>query len=50
MKNEGVSIIITAYDTANYIEECLDSVYAQTWCKKVEEWEVLVGIDHCEKT
>lgn len=50
MKNEGVSIIITAYDTANYIEECLDSIYAQTWFKKAEEWEVLVGIDHCEKT
>ena len=50
MKNEGVSIIITAYDTANYIEECLDSIYAQTWFEKAEEWEVLVGIDHCEKT
>lgn len=50
MKNEGVSIIITAYDTADYIEECLDSIYAQTWYKKSKEWEVLVGIDHCEKT
>lgn len=50
MENKGISIIITAYNTANYIEECLDSVYAQTWFKKRKKWEVLVGIDHCKET
>lgn len=50
MKNDGISIIITAYNTADYIEECLNSIYTQTWFKKSENWEVLIGIDHCEKT
>lgn len=50
MKNSGITIIITAYHTENYIEECLDSIASQTWFKDNEEWEILVGIDHCEKT
>lgn len=50
MKNSSITIIITAYHTENYIEECLDSIANQTWFKNNEEWEILVGIDHCEKT
>jgi glycosyltransferase involved in cell wall biosynthesis len=50
MESKGVSIIITAYNTANYIEECLDSIYDQSWFKKHRNWEVLLGIDHCKET
>lgn len=47
---EGISICITAYNADKYIEECLDSVKAQTWFKKHSNWEIIVGIDGCEKT
>jgi glycosyltransferase involved in cell wall biosynthesis len=47
---EGVSVCISAYQTQDYIEECLDSVEAQTWFKSHSNWEVLLGIDGCEKT
>lgn len=50
MKTESISIIITAYNTEKYIEEALDSVSNQTWFKHNDEWEILLGIDHCEKT
>lgn len=46
----GVSVIISAWNTAEYIEECLDSVSSQTWFAKHENWEILLGIDACEKT
>ena len=46
----GISICITAYKMAQYIEETLDSVMKQTWFENHEEWEVLVGIDGCEET
>lgn len=47
---EGISICITAYNADKYIEECLDSVKTQTWFKKNSNWEIIVGIDGCEKT
>lgn len=50
MENEGVSVVVTAYNVAEYIEECIDSIYRQTLFKKGQNWEVLIGIDHCEKT
>ena len=50
MQNEGVSIIITAYHTEKFIEECLDSVASQTWFKNNDSWEIILGIDHCEAT
>lgn len=50
MKGSGISIIITAYNTEKYIEECLDSIVRQSWFIDNNEWEILVGIDHCEKT
>ena len=46
----GISICISAWKTQKYIEECLDSVYNQTWFKDHDEWEVIIGIDGCEET
>ncbi len=47
---QGVSICITAYNSQDYIEECLDSVALQNWFKNHDNWEILLGIDGCEKT
>ena len=47
---DGISIIVTAYKTQNYIEECLDSIQAQTWFNTHDNYEILLGIDHCEET
>lgn len=49
-ENDGVSICLTAYNVPDYIKECLDSIQNQTWFKDHDNWEVLVGIDGCEKT
>lgn len=46
----GVSILITAYNAQNFIEECLDSIERQTHFKKYDNWEVIVGVDGCIKT
>jgi glycosyltransferase involved in cell wall biosynthesis len=46
----GVSVCISAWKTAEYIEECLDSVAAQTWFKEHDNYEILLGIDGCEET
>ena len=50
MGTEGITVIITAYNTEKYIEETLDSVANQTWFKSHNKWEILLGIDHCERT
>ena len=39
-----VSVLIPAWKTAEYIEECLDSVYKQ------RPLEILVGVDGCQET
>jgi len=44
-----ISILITAYNVTNYIEECLDSVHNQTYFKD-SNYEILLGIDGCIKT
>jgi glycosyltransferase involved in cell wall biosynthesis len=41
------SVIITAYKTAPYIEECLDSVFSQLY---TNNFEVILGIDGCLET
>jgi Glycosyltransferases involved in cell wall biogenesis len=46
----GISILVTAYKSANYIERCLDSIFNQTWFKTNDNWEVLLGIDGCFST
>lgn len=39
-----VSVLIPAWKTADYIEECLDSIYKQ------RPLEILVGVDGCQET
>lgn len=46
---KGVSIILTAWNTQDYIKECLDSIMKQTFFKKGNH-EILLGIDGCGKT
>lgn len=41
-----INIIISIYDGAEYIEECLDSIQAQTY----ENYRILLGIDGCQKS
>ena len=45
-----ISIIITAYQSQKYIEECLDSIENQTYFKNNNNFEVLVGVDACRST
>jgi hypothetical protein len=45
-----ISVIIAAYNADKFIEECLDSVFNQTYFVDNEYYEVLVGVDGCEKT
>lgn len=47
---EGLSICLTGYKVQDYIEETLDSIQAQTWFRKHDNWEMIVGIDGCEET
>lgn len=47
---QPISIIVTAYQTQNYIEECLDSIEKQTYFDGFNNYEILVGVDGCEKT
>jgi glycosyltransferase involved in cell wall biosynthesis len=45
-----ISIIITAHQTHDYIEECLDSIENQTYFKDYNNYEILVGVDDCHVT
>jgi len=47
---EPISIIVTAYQTQDYIEECLDSIENQTYFVNNDDYEVLVGVDGCQET
>lgn len=49
-KVNGFSIIITAFKSHNYIEECLDSIALQTYFNGNDKYEILLGIDCCEET
>ena len=44
------SIIITAFNTAEFIEECLDSICNQTYFIENSNYEILIGIDCCIET
>lgn len=44
------SILITAYNTASYIEECLDSIESQTYFNNNDDFEILIGVDGCHET
>jgi len=50
VKKTHVSVIIPAWQTQNYIEECLDSIENQTYFKDKDNFEVLVGVDACQDT
>lgn len=49
-RKKRVSIIIPAYKAEKYIEKCLDSIENQTYFKDNNNFEILVGVDGCEKT
>lgn len=49
-EKQPVSILITAYKSQNFIEECLDSIENQTYFKDNNNYEILLGIDACEET
>lgn len=46
----GISVYITAWKAERYIEDCLDSVYAQDYMRTNDNWEVIVGVDACPST
>lgn len=46
----SISILIPAYNAQDFIEECLDSIQNQIYFKDFNDYEILVGIDNCEKT
>lgn len=47
---EGVSVCLTAWKTAEFIEQCLDSIERQTYFKDFNDYEILLGIDGCQET
>lgn len=49
-KREPLSIVVTAYQTQNFIQECLDSIENQTYFENNNEYEILVGLDACQDT
>ena len=48
MREEGLSILVSAYKAESYIKEMFDSIMKQKYMP--ENWEVLVGIDNCKST
>lgn len=50
MGDHSISVIIPTYNAQDFIEECLDSVENQTYFKDNGNFEVLVGVDGCQKT
>ena len=47
---EGISIIMSAYKTKNYIQYALDSISGQHYLKNNDNYEILVGVDSCRET
>jgi len=45
-----ISILVTAYKSQKYIEECLNSIENQTYFKNYDNYEILVGVDGCYDT
>ena len=46
----GVSICVTAFKSVNYIKKTLNSIINQTWFKKNNNYEIILGIDGCNET
>jgi len=47
---DGLSIIISAYNSSDYIIECLNSIRHQMYFHNHNNYEILLGVDHCEST
>jgi len=47
---KGVSILIPAYNSEVYIEQCLESINNQTYFKNTDKFEILIGVDGCRAT
>ena len=45
-----IPITITAFKNEKYIKETLDSISEQTYFKNNDDWEILIGVDGCNKT
>jgi glycosyltransferase involved in cell wall biosynthesis len=50
MRKEGGIVLIPAFNAQDFIEECLDSIQNQTYFKDNDDWEIIVGVDGCQKT
>lgn len=46
--NKEVSVIIPTFNNVDFLKQCLDSVVNS--CNQLQNFEILVGIDKCEKT
>jgi len=49
-KPEGVSIVIPAWKAADFLQECLDSLVAQSHFAGGAKYEILLGIDACKSS
>lgn len=47
--DNNITVIIPAYDAEKYIEECLDSIFSQTYFEN-NNYDIVIGIDGCKKT
>jgi hypothetical protein len=45
-----LTIVISAYNSQDFIEECLDSIESQTYFDGNDNYEILVGVDGCSNT
>lgn len=41
-----ISVIVTTYNTPDFLKRCVESIYNQTY----KNYEILIGIDGCQKT
>ena len=46
----GVSVCITAFKSVKFIKKTLNSIINQTWFKKNNNYEIILGIDGCNET
>lgn len=49
-KRYPFTILLTAYQTSPYIEECLDSIEAQNYFENNDDYEIIIGVDGCHAT
>jgi hypothetical protein len=45
-----ISILISAYETEDYIVECIKAFNNQSYFKNNPNYEILIGVDGCKKT